>query len=173
LEATLFVQHKQLKSLNVAAEKIAHLHASSSCVQLAFAGFPPQLCSAYLLQVSGASKTLIVVAFYLMESQRSIFFVPKFGEVEKVDAEKIYEEGHSFVESMGFILTETDYHLLSAERKKPYWDVLPICQAPKPEQKKPLNKSYGGPDSDPAREKELKALSACSLESLGRFLASM
>ena len=169
----MFVQHKQLKSLNVAAEKIAHLHASSGSVQLAFAGFPPQLCSAYLLQVSGAKKVLIVVAFYLMESQRSIFFVPKFGEVEKIDAEKIYEEGHSFVESMGFILTETDYHLLSADRKKPYWDVLPICQVPKPEEKQSLKQSAGTQNLDPAYEKELKALSACSLESLGRFLASM
>jgi len=169
----LFVQHKQLKRLNVAAEKIGHLHASPSSVQLAFAGFPPQLCQAYLLQVCGPKKVLIVVAFYLMESQRSIFFVPKFGEVEKVDVERIYEEGHSFVESMGFLLTETDYHLLPADRKKPYWDVLPICQAPKYEDRQPSGLVAGNQHLDPVREKELKELSACSLESLGRFLASM
>lgn len=169
----MFIQHKQLKRLNVAAEKIAHLHASSSSVQLAFAGYPPQLCSAYLLQITGAKKVLIVVAFYLLESQTSIFFVPKYGEVETVDAVNVYEEGHNFVESMGFILTETDYHLLPDNKKKPYWDVLSICQAPKPVETQNQNRSAEDQSLDPVREKELKALSACSLESLGRFLASM
>lgn len=169
----MFVQHKQLKSLNVAAEKIGHLHASSSSVQLAFAGFPPQLCSAYLLQINGARKVLVVVAFYLTESLNSIFFVPKFGEVESADAEKVYEEGHSFVESMGFILTETDYHLLPANKKKPYWEVLPICQLPEPAATQRQASSPGAQGLSPAQEKELRALSARSLESLGRFLASM
>ena len=101
----MFIQHKQLTSLNVPAGKVAHLHSAASSVQLAFSGYPPQLCSAYLLQISGGNKVLIVVAFYLAESQCSIFFVPKFGELPAEDAEAVYEEGYSFVESMGFVLT--------------------------------------------------------------------
>jgi hypothetical protein len=169
----MFIQHKQLKNLTVAAEKVDHLHASSSRVQLAFAGFPPQLCSAYLLQIKGPTKALIVVAFYLTDSRSSIFFVPKYGEVELSDAEGIYEEGYSFIESMGFILTETDYHLLSAEKKKPYWDVLPICQPPQlsadPKQRIDTERAVlSSKDS-----KEIQALSDRSRDSLGRFLASM
>ncbi len=129
-EIVLFVQHKQLKRLNVAVEKIAHLHAATGSVQLAFSGFPPQLCQAYLLQVVGGAKILVVVAFYLTESQSSIFFVPKYGEVPSSDVENVYEEGYSFVESMGFVLNETDFHLLPADKKKTYWQALPICQAP-------------------------------------------
>ena len=162
----MFIQHKQLKSLNVPAGKVAHLHSASSSVQLAFAGYPPQLCRAYLLQISGGSKVLIVVAFYLAESQCSIFFVPKFGELPAEDAEEVYEEGYSFVESMGFVLTETDYHLLSEQKKQIYWPSLPICRPPV---KTPAEK----PAVAAKAEDEMKKLRSHSLKSLGRFFASM
>jgi len=117
----MFIQHKRLKYLNVPAEKVTHLHSASSKVQLAFPGHPPQLCQSYLLQISGEGKVLVVVAFYLVESQCPIFFVPKFGELPEEDVEEVYEEGYSFVESMGFSLTETDYHVLSDKKKQSYW----------------------------------------------------
>ena len=162
----MFIQHKQLKSLNVPAEKVAHLHATSSRVQLAFAGYSPQLCQAYLLQILGGNKILIVVAFYLTESQCSIFFVPKFGELPVEDAETVYEEGYSFVESMGFVLNETDYHLLSTQKKQSYWTALPICKSPKIISAK---KSAATVKS----EDELKKLRLRSLKSMGRLFASM
>lgn len=170
----MFVQHKKLTYLNVGAEKIAHLHAASSSVQLAFADFSPQQCRAYLLQIAGGDKVLVVVAFYLVDSQRSIFFVPKYGEVEQADAEQIYEEGFSFVESMGFVLTETDFHLLSLSRKQSYWSALPICQRPQERQEKPSQKGEGsGAGSDSSASGDLQKLRDNSLESLGRFLASL
>ena len=162
----MFIQHKQLKSLNVPAEKVVHLHSSSSRVQLAFAGYSPQLCQAYLLQISGGNKVLIVVAFYLAESRCSIFFVPKFGELPIEDAEAIYEEGYSFVESMGFVLTETDFHLLSAQKKQSYWAALLICQPPQNRQEKK-------PEVSTKADEEMKKLRLRSLKSLGRFFASM
>lgn len=162
----MFIQHKQLESLNIPAGKIARLHSASSCVQLAFAGYPPQLCQAYLLQISGGNKVLIVVAFYLSDSQCSIFFVPKFGELPAEDAEAMYEEGYSFVESMGFVLNETDYHLLSEQKKLSYWAALPICQPPRKKAEEPSASATKNND-------EMNRLRLRSLESLGRFLASM
>lgn len=162
----MFIQHKQLKSLNVSAEKVGHLHAASSSVQLAFAGYPPQLCRAYLLNVVGGEKVLVVVAFYLAESQCSIFFVPKFGELPVAESEQAYEEGYSFVESMGFILNETDYHLLSELQKQAYWTALPISKLPK----------TNGPEKSAAalkEDEEIKRLCLHSLKSLGRFFASL
>ncbi len=162
----MFIQHKQLKSLNVPAAKVVHLHVASSRVQLAFAGYPPQLCQAYLLQISGGNKVLIVVAFYLAESQCSIFFVPKFGELPSEDAEAMYEEGYTFVESMGFVLNETDFHLLSEQKKQSYWAALPICRPP---QKQHEAKS----EINPKIDEEMRRLRLRSLKSLGRFFASM
>ncbi len=162
----MFIQHKQLKNLSVPAEKIDRLHAASSQVQLAFADYSPQLCQAYLFQISGGGKVLVVVAFYLIDSECSIFFVPKFGEIAADNVEEVYEEGFAFVESMGFVLTETDYHLFSAEKKQAYWNSLSICQPPK---SRPDKKT---PESLKADE-ELRKLKLKSRDSLGRFLASL
>ncbi|SEA46812.1 hypothetical protein SAMN05660420_02179 [Desulfuromusa kysingii] len=162
----MFIQHTKLKSLNVPAEKITHLHVASSSVQLAFSSYPPQLCQAYLLQISGGNKVLIVVAFYLEESQSSIFFVPKFGELPAEEAAAVYEEGYNFVESMGFVLTESDYHLLSEQKKKSYWAALPICKLPKVQPDKLSTVTT-------KEDEELRKLRLCSLESLGRMFASL
>ena len=158
----MFVQHAQLKHLAVGAEKVGHLHAASSSVQLAFSGYPPQLCRAYLVRISGASKELVVVAFHLLENEASIFFVPRCGEVTADKVERVYEEGYSFIESMGFILTETDFHRLSLEDKRQYLKKLPICQAPQ------LKSS----EAQQLLEQEVAALRTNTRQSFGRFLAS-
>ncbi|MEE4253198.1 MAG: hypothetical protein V2I50_04040 [Desulfuromusa sp.] len=162
----MFIQHKNLKCLNIPAEKVVHLHTASSSVQLAFAGFQPQLCQAYLLQVSGGNKILIVVGFYLEESQCTIFFVPKFGELPVEDAAAVYEEGYSFVESMGFVLTESDYHLLSQIKKQQYWASLPISR-------EPALKRDSKPGNTPRENEEITKLRLRSVKSLGRAFASM
>ena len=169
----MFVQHKQLKVMNIPAARVARLNSSAYNVQMAFPGFPPQLAAAYLIAVSGGSKVLIVVGFSLSESQQSIFFVPKQGEVSVEDAERVFDEGFIFAESMGFVLSETDYHLLSSEDQQKLWQSLPICNLPK-------TGSVNGPPEPPAPEtpaqldeEKLAHYRKRSLESLGRFLSSM
>ena len=162
----MFIQHKKLKYLKIPAENVVHLHTASSSVQLAFAGFPPQLCQAYLLQIAGGNKILVVVGFYLEESQCTIFFVPKFGELPAEEAAAVYEEGYSFVESMGFVLTESDYHLLSQIKKQQYWAALPISRAP-------ASKADGESGITTKEDEELIQLRLRSLKSLGRVFASM
>lgn len=166
----MFVEHKQLKSLQMPAARITHLHAASGQVQLAFTGYPPQLCQAFLLKAAANSGVLVIVAFYLMDSRCSIFFVPKTGEVtEGAEADAVYEEGYGFIESMGFILTETDFHLLSTQKKQAYWAELPICRPPEG----PPATTSGETARDASAEQEgLKTLRMRSLKSLGRFLAS-
>ena len=162
----MFIQHKKLKRLQVPAEKVTHLLSSSGKIQLAFAGYPPQLCSAYLLQISGDDKVLIVVAFYLTESACSIFFVPKHGELSREAVDGTYEEGYSFVESMGFVLNETDFNLLPPAKKSSFWAALPICQAPI--NKRPENKAPA-----PQVNKKMDILFSQSKKSLGNFFAGM
>lgn len=169
----MFVQHKQLKVLNIPASRVARLNSSASEVQLAFPGFSPQMSTAYLVAVSGGAKVLVLVGFYLTETRQSIFFVPKQGEVPVEDAEQAFEEGFVFTESMGFVLAETDYHLLSSADQQKLWQSLPICRAmdtPAPDAEK-------AKQPEPVRQAESKDSLADyrkrSLESLGRFLASL
>ncbi len=160
----MFIQHKQLKNLNIPAEKVARIQYASSSVQLAFAGYPPQLCRAYLVQIEGGDKVLVVVAFYLEESDSSIFFVPRYGELPVADAGPVYEEGAAFIESMGFVLTETDYHLMSLPDRQAYWKNMVICRSPK---------GVAGGSSAVEDDDTLKAYRQLSLESLGRLFASL
>ena len=166
----MFVQHKQLKVLTVPAAKVARLKTSASKVQLALSGYPPQFAEAFLVALSGGSKVLIVVGFYLEESNASIFYVPKQGEVPVEGIEQVFEEGFVFAESMGFVLTETDYHLLTGDDQQKLWQDLPICQVADPvvspsTSAVPVKGSTESTDLDRYRQR--------SLESLGRFLASM
>ena len=168
----MFVQHKQLKNLNLPAGRVARLNSSAYDVQLAFPGFTPQPSSAYLVAISGGARVLVVVGFFLRESRQAIFFIPKQGEVSVEDAEQVFEEGFVFAESMGFVLSETDYHLLSAADQQKLWQSLPICRSLAEQS----SASGDGVSAvDPAREKSdgLSAYRKRSLESLGRFLASL
>ena len=95
------------------------------------------------------------------------------------NAEETYEEGYSFVESMGFVLTETDYHLSSVKKKQSYWTALPICQPPKKQEPDtpvsteiPVQES-DAPVSAEIPVQEIEKLRSRSLKSLGSFFASM
>jgi hypothetical protein len=169
----MFIEHKQLKVLSVPASKVARLNSSGCNVQMAFPGFPPQMCASYLVSLTSGDKVLVVVAFYLSESRQSIFFIPNRGEVPVEEAEQTFEQGFVFAESMGFVLNETDYHLLSAVDQQKLWSSLPICrlepaQAASQEAATSDAASAGGPKTDPLDEYRER-----SLKSLGRFLSSM
>ena len=163
----MFIQHKQLKFLSAPVTKVTYLQSSPTAIQMAFSGYPPQPCRAYLLQLSAGGKALVMVAFYLMESLATVFFVPEKGEVPLDRANKIFKEGHEFIESMGFILTETDFHLLSPADKQNYWSKVPITQPPEAKMIKQegiiLSKN----------EEDFQLLCDKSLTSLGRYLSSM
>jgi len=168
----MFVQHKQLHVLNVPAAKVARLNTSGCNVQMAFPGFPPQMCAAYLVLLTSGNKVLVVVAFHLSESRKSIFFVPKRGEVPVEDAEETFDQGFVFAETMGFVLSETDYHLLSLEDQQKLWSSLPICQEVAldavPKAAEPVSAKNNVLPKDPLDEYRER-----SLKSLGRFLSSM
>ncbi|NOY13960.1 MAG: hypothetical protein GXP51_09910 [Deltaproteobacteria bacterium] len=165
----MFIQHRQLKVLNVPAARVARLNSSGCNVQMAFPGHPPQMCASYLISLSSGNKVLIVVAFYLSESRRSIFFVPKCGEVPVEEAEEIFDEGFVFAESMGFVLNETDYHLLSTADQQKLWSSMPICQVSATAAKA----ESAAPQSPTDRRDSLDEYRERSLKSLGRFLSSM
>lgn len=166
----MFVQHKQLKVLSVPASKVARVNTSVATVQLALTGFPSQGAEAYLVALSGGNKVLVLVGFYLTESKVAVFFVPQHGEAPVEEIEQIFDEGFIFAESMGFILSETDFHLLSSDDQQKLWQSLPICQSAQSAAAKPAviersEHSVTGIDLESYRQR--------SLASLGRFLSSL
>jgi len=93
--------------------------------------------------------------------------VPEKGEVALAQVNKVYEEGNEFIESMGFVLMESDFHLLPPAEKQQYWEKLPITQPPEAtvSKKQSIMPSKTEEDFTLLREK--------SLASLGRYLASL
>ncbi len=168
----MFIQHKPLKMLNVPAAKVARLNTSGCNVQMAFPGHPPQMCAAYLVSLTSGNKVMVVVAFYLSKSDLSIFFVPKSGEVSVEEAEQTFEQGFVFAESMGFVLNETDYHLLSSADQQKLWSALPICRAAAKKTEQQAT-DRGVPDKANSAQDPLDEYRERSLKSLGRFLSSM
>jgi hypothetical protein len=168
----MFVQHKQLKILTVPATKVARLNTSGCSVQMVFPGYPPQLCASYLVSLSRGNRVLVVVAFYLSESRKSIFFVPKCGEVSVEVAEETFDQGFVFAETMGFVLSETDYHLLSSKDQEKLWSALPICQASTPKAVQQTAEPAIEPKTEIAQD-PIDEYRERSLKSLGRFLSSM
>lgn len=164
----MFVQHKQLKFLNVPASKISRLNTSAYSIQLALPGYLPQMAAAYLVALAGGSKVLVVVGLHLADSEASVFFVPKQGEVPVEDAERVFEEGFVFAESMGFVLNETDFHLMSTQDQQALWAAMPVSRLAGPTMESQATDSDQGPKAD-----ELETYRQRSLESLGRFLSSM
>ena len=164
----MFVQHKQLKFLNVPASKISRLNTSAYSIQLALPGYVPQMAAAYLVALAGGAKVLVVVGLHLAESKASVFFVPKQGEVAVEDAERVFEEGFVFAESMGFVLNETDFHLMSSQDQQALWAAMPISRLAGEN-----SASTGGAAGQPVGRDDLEAYRQRSLESLGRFLSSL
>lgn len=132
----MFIERKQLKLYSFPAEKVVRLSSSCGDIQMTFPGFPPQRCGAHLVALNRDNKLLIVAGFYLSETCESIFYVPEDGEVESGDIEDAFDEGVQFVESMGFVLNETDYHLLPEANKKKVWASVSICQTEEQKQAK-------------------------------------
>ncbi len=166
----MFVQHKQLKFLNVPPSKVSRLNTSAYSIQLALPDYKPQMAAAYLVALAGGAKVLVVVGLHLAESKASVFFVPKQGEVPVEEAERVFEEGFVFAESMGFVLNETDYHLMSNQDQQELWASMPISK---------LSDQASGaisPADQTSRsgsKDELDSYRQRSLESLGRFLSSL
>lgn len=165
----MFVQHKQLKFLNVPASKVSRLNTSAYSIQLALPGHAPQMAAAYLAALAGGARVLVVVGLHLADSGRSVFFVPKRGEVPVEDAERVFDEGFVFAESMGFVLNETDFHLMSNEDQQKVWASMPISPSAGETPGVALGQCSGQPQSADA----LESYRHRSLESLGRFLSSM
>ncbi len=164
----MFVQHKQLKFLNVSASRISRLNTSAYGIQLALPGHVPQMAAAYLVAVAGGSKVLVVVGLHLADSDTSVFFVPQSGEVPVEDAERVFEEGFVFAESMGFVLNETDYHLMSTQDQQNLWASMPISRRSGETSAFAETSAASSINSE-----DLETYRQRSLESLGRFLSSM
>ena len=122
----MFQWDKSIKSIEVEAGKVLHLFKSMREVQLALPGVSAQEASAYLCQYVHDDGVATVAAFHLHKSKVLAFYSkdPLVAPLSKTDA--MLDDGLNFVESMGFLMTDQDLHLLDAADQAMLWDSLPL-----------------------------------------------
>ncbi|MCM2263676.1 MAG: hypothetical protein NDI73_00630 [Desulfuromonadales bacterium] len=122
----MFQWDKTIKSMGVPVEEVVHLHRSMRDVQLALPGLPAQEATAYLCQHKTSQGVGTIIAFHLHKSSQLAFYVDSPIVVAAGKADAILDQTLMFVESMGFLMTDLDIHLLSVSDKVMLWSSLPL-----------------------------------------------
>jgi hypothetical protein len=164
----MFQWDKSIRTLDVAVGKVVHLFRSMRDVQLALPGLPAQEASAYLCQYQTSQGVGTAAIFDLHKSSQLAFYVNTPREVAPDKAEKMLDQALVFVESMGFLLTDLDIHLLIEPDREMLWASLPLQKGvQRPEQSPPVKPVSAGPApaqmkaaSAPAAQEKLPAAAA-------------
>ncbi len=162
----MFQWDKSIKALGLPVARVLHLFRSMRDVQLALPGLPAQEASAYLCQYKGDQGVGTAAVFHLHKSGQLAFYVDSPCEVPAGKADSVLDQTLMFVESMGFLMTDLDIHLLSAGDREMLWSSLPLenglqavekAPAPKPA---PLSAPSAGPSAKAPAAKPAAAVSA-------------
>lgn len=122
----MFQWDKSINALNIPASKVVHLFRSMRELQLALPGVSAQQASAFLCQYQVEGGVCTVTVFHLQKSQALAFYVSDPPVVPDQKTDSMLDQGLNFVESMGFLMTDQDIHLLDEADQEMLWTSLPI-----------------------------------------------
>ena len=108
----MFQWDKSINAINIPASKVLHLFRSMREVQLALPGVSAQQASAFLCQYQHEEGVATVAIFHLHKSKVLSFYFSDPLIVPEQKTDSMLDQGLNFVESMGFLLTDQDIHLL-------------------------------------------------------------
>ena len=156
----MFQWDKSINAINISASKVVHLFRSMREVQLALPGVPAQEASAFLCQYQTDEGVETVAVFHLHKSRVLAFYYsdPRVVAEQKVDS--MLDQSLNFVESMGFLMTDQDIHLLKDDDQEMLWASLPL-KAGLPDEVD-VQPAAVGKKETPAKEKEVPAKKAIS-----------
>jgi hypothetical protein len=173
----MFQWDESINSIDVPAGDVVHLFRSMRDVQLALPGISAQQASAYLCQYKQPEGIATVAAFHLHKRGLLAYYFSDPRVVPEQTMDDMLDQGLNFVESMGFLLTDQDIHLLAEADQQMLWESLPLkaglvveeasqetVQEKQPEAivaKKPAV-SETGPDAIAAKEKAVVKKTASS-----------
>ena len=122
----MFQWDKSVNDNNVPASKVMHLFRSMREVQLALPGVSAQQASAFLCQYQVEGGIATVAVFHLHKSKVLSFYFSDPHIVPEQKTDSMLDQGLNFVESMGFLMTDQDIHLLDAVDQEMLWASLPM-----------------------------------------------
>ena len=122
----MFTWDKSIHAINLPASKVVALFRSMREVQLALPGVSAQLASAYLCQYQAEEGVGTVAVFHLHKSHLLAFYVSDPQFVPEQDIDNLLDQGLNLIESMGFLMTDQDLHLLDEADQEMLWASLPL-----------------------------------------------
>ena len=122
----MFIRDESIHGIDVPADNVVHLYRSMREVQLALPGVSAQQASAYLCQYKQPDGIATVAAFHLHKSGILAYYFSDPRVVPKQKMDDMLNQGLNFVESMGFLLTDQDIHLMDQADLKNMWESLPL-----------------------------------------------
>jgi len=122
----MFTWDKSIHAINLPASKVVALFRSMREVQLALPGVSAQLASAYLCQYQAETGVGTVAVFHLHKSHLLAFYVSDPQFVSEQDIDNLLDQGLNLIESMGFLMTDQDLHLLDEADQEMLWASLPL-----------------------------------------------
>jgi hypothetical protein len=122
----MFQWDKSINAINISASKVVHLFRSMREVQLALPGVAAQQASAFLCQYQVEAGIATAVVFHLHKSHLLAFYFSNPRIVPEKQIDSMLDKGLNFVESMGFLMTDQDIHLLNEDDQEMLWVSLPL-----------------------------------------------
>jgi hypothetical protein len=122
----MFQWDKSIRVIDVPAGKVAQLYRSMRDVQLALPGIPAQESTAYLCQHQVGQKIATTLIFHLLKNDQLACYVNSPREVSADKAAGMLDQALMFIESMGFLMTDLDIHLLGEADRELLWSSLPL-----------------------------------------------
>ncbi len=122
----MFQWDKTVNAINVGADKIVHLFRSMRELQLALPGLSAQQASAFICQYHVEGGISTVAIFHLHKNEVLAFYCSDPRVVLEQESDSMLGQGLDFVESMGFLMTDQDFHLLDVADQEKLWASLPI-----------------------------------------------
>lgn len=122
----MFHWDKTINAINIPACNIVQLFRSMRELQLALPGVAAQQASAILCQYQVEGGVGTVAVFHLHKSEVLAFYFSEPRVVPEKKSPGMLDKGLNFVESMGFLMTDQDIHLLDSAEQELLWASLPI-----------------------------------------------
>ncbi len=129
----MFKWSESVGAIDVPADKVVHLFRSMRDVQLALPGISAQLSSAYVCQFKKDGGICTAAVFHLHKSNLLAFYLADPPVVPSQKTDSMLDQGLNFIESMGFLMTDQDYHLLDAADQEMLWSSLPLQKGLQPQ----------------------------------------
>lgn len=133
----MFKWDESIDRIDVKAGDVVQLFRSMRDVQLALPGLSAQQAVAYLCQYKQPEGIATVAVFHLHKSGVMAFYCSDPRVVPEKKMAAMLDEGLNFVESMGFLLTDQDIHLLNKAERQALWESLPLHTGPGREKESP------------------------------------